>query len=73
VLIEPELADVFPGVESVNCALRLLLNAAQVAVRQKPRSAIAPKKRRPRIIAVLRHMNKARILQEIKRAAEANG
>jgi len=31
VLIEPELIDVFPDAESVNCALRLLANAAALA------------------------------------------
>ena len=48
VLIEPELADVFPDAESVNRALRLLVNTAQAAAVLKPRRAGAPKKRTPR-------------------------
>jgi len=40
VLIEPELADVFPDTESVNRALRLLVDAAEAA-------ALGPPRRRP--------------------------
>ena len=43
-LIEPELADVFPDAESVNRALRLLVDAAQAAARPKPRRAGTSKK-----------------------------
>jgi hypothetical protein len=42
VLIERELADVFPDTESVNRALRLLVNTAQAAAgtsRRRPRPA----------------------------------
>jgi hypothetical protein len=35
VLIEPELADVFPDTESVNRALRLLVDTAEAAAGQK--------------------------------------
>src|SRR6266700_1166210 len=49
VLIEPELAGVFPDAESVNRALRLLVDAAQAAARPAPRRAGAPKKRLQRI------------------------
>lgn len=45
VLIEPELASVFPDSESVNRALRLLVDAAQAAARPKARRAGTPKKR----------------------------
>ena len=37
VLIEPELAKIFPDAAAVNHALRALANAAQVAVPQKAR------------------------------------
>jgi hypothetical protein len=49
VLIDPELAGVFPDAESVNRALRLLVDAAQAAARPAPRRAGAPKKRLQRI------------------------
>ncbi len=48
VLIEPELADVFPNAESVNRALRLLVNTARAAASPKPRRAGKPKKRMQR-------------------------
>jgi len=48
VLIEPELADVFPDAESVNRALRLLVNTAQAAAVLKPRRVGALKKRTSR-------------------------
>jgi hypothetical protein len=37
VLIEPELAEVFPDTESVNRALRLLVDTAGAATRKSPR------------------------------------
>lgn len=40
VLIEGELADVFPDTESVNRALRMLVNTAEAAVRPAPRRAV---------------------------------
>ena len=49
VLIEPELAGVFPDAESVNRALRLLVDAARAAARPTPRRAGGPKKRLQRI------------------------
>jgi hypothetical protein len=48
VLIEPELADVFPDAESVNRALRLLVNTAQAAAVLEPRRVGALKKRTQR-------------------------
>jgi hypothetical protein len=45
VLIEPELTGVFPDSESVNRALRLLVDAAQAAASPKARRAGTPKKR----------------------------
>ena len=39
VLIEPELAKIFPDADAVNRALRALANAAQVAVPRKARRA----------------------------------
>src|SRR2546422_5232382 len=49
VLIDPELAGVFPDAESVNRALRLLVDAAQAAARPTTRRAGTPKKRLQRI------------------------
>ena len=45
VLIEPDLADVFPDTESVNRALRLLADAAQAAAGPTRRARRAPNKR----------------------------
>jgi hypothetical protein len=45
VLIEPELAGVFPDAKSVNRALRLLVDAALAAASPKARRAGTPKKR----------------------------
>ena len=45
VLIEPELADVFPDTESVNRALRLLVDTAEAAASPVRRRLGAPKKR----------------------------
>ena len=41
VLIERELADVFPDTESVNRALRMLVDTAEAAARPAPRRAAA--------------------------------
>lgn len=46
VLIEPELAEVFPGEESVNRALRLLMSAARAATPAAGRPARS--RRRPK-------------------------
>jgi hypothetical protein len=45
VLIEPELANVFPNTESVNRALRLLVDTAEAAAAPSPRRRRAPNKR----------------------------
>ncbi|HMD70728.1 MAG TPA: hypothetical protein VKF41_05260 [Bryobacteraceae bacterium] len=45
-LIEPELAEVFPDAESVNRALRLLVDTAEAAARPTPRRHGAPGKRK---------------------------
>ncbi len=45
VLIEPELANVFPNTESVNRALRLLADAAEAAAAPPSRRRRAPNKR----------------------------
>jgi hypothetical protein len=45
VLIEPELADVFPDSESVNRALRLLADTAKAAATSAHRGATVPNKR----------------------------
>ena len=45
VLIEPDLADVFPDTESVNRALRLLADTAQAAAGPTRRARRAPNKR----------------------------
>ncbi|HLG14890.1 MAG TPA: hypothetical protein VJH03_10375 [Blastocatellia bacterium] len=45
VLIEPELADVFPDTESVNRALRLLVDTAEAAAGQTRRRSGAQSKR----------------------------
>ena len=45
VLIEPELANVFPNTESVNRALRLLVDTAAAAAPVSPRRRRAPNKR----------------------------
>ncbi len=45
VLIEPELADVFPDSESVNRALRLLADAAKAAATRTRRGGRMPNKR----------------------------
>ena len=45
VLIEPELASVFPDTESVNRALRLLADTAESAAgRTRPRRAVAKRR-----------------------------
>jgi hypothetical protein len=45
VLIEPDLANVFPNTDSVNRALRLLADTAQAAAGHAPRVRRAPNKR----------------------------
>ncbi len=45
VLIEPELASVFPDTESVNRALKLLVDAAEAAAAPSRRRRGAPNKR----------------------------
>ena len=45
VLIEPELADVFPDTESVNRALRLLADTAEAATERTLAGRRAPNKR----------------------------
>jgi transposase-like protein len=45
VLIEPELADVFPDSESVNRALRLLADTAEAAATRAHRGGRMPNKR----------------------------
>jgi len=45
VLIEPELASVFPDTESVNRALRLLVDTAEAATGPAARRIEAPKRR----------------------------
>jgi len=45
VLIDPELANVFPDTESVNRALRLLVNTAESAASSTRHKRPAPKKR----------------------------
>lgn len=45
VLIEPELANVFPNTESVNRALRLLVDTAEAAAAPSPRRRRVPNKR----------------------------
>ena len=51
VLIDPELADVFPDAESVNRALRLLVEAAAAAARPGRRSPHKPLKRKAQKVA----------------------
>lgn len=45
VLIEPELANVFPDTDSVNRALRLLVDTAEAAADHTRRARPAPNKR----------------------------
>ncbi len=45
VLIDPDLADVFPDTDSVNRALRLLVDAAKAAASPSGRRRSAPDKR----------------------------
>ena len=45
VLIEPELASVFPDTESVNRALKLLVDTAEAAAAPSRRRRAAPNKR----------------------------
>jgi hypothetical protein len=45
VLVEPELAQVFPDTESVNRALRLLVDTAEAAAMPSHRRRHAPNKR----------------------------
>ena len=45
VLIERELADVFPDTQSVNRALRMLVDTAEAAARPAPRRAVTPNNR----------------------------
>ena len=45
VLIEPDLANVFPDTDSVNRALRLLADTAEAAIGQTKRTRRAPNKR----------------------------
>lgn len=59
VLIEGELADVFPDTESVNRALRMLVNTAEAAVRPAPRRAVA-RNNRPKRTAGKRARGAAR-------------
>ena len=46
ILIEPELARVFPDSESVNRALRLLMETAEASAAPAPARRRAPKKKR---------------------------
>ena len=50
VLIEPELASVFPDTESVNRALKLLVDAAEAAATPSRRRRGAPNKRLKRTV-----------------------
>lgn len=45
VLVEPELAEVFPNTESVNRALRLLVDTAEAAAKPSHRRQRGPNKR----------------------------
>ena len=45
VLVEPELAEVFPDTESVNRALRLLVDTAEAAAKPSRRRRPVPNKR----------------------------
>lgn len=45
VLVEPELAEVFPDTESVNRALRLLVDTAEAAAKPSRRRRPGPNKR----------------------------
>ncbi len=45
ILVEPELAEIFPDTESVNRALRLLVDTAEAAVMPSPRRRRAPNRR----------------------------
>jgi hypothetical protein len=45
VLVEPELAEVFPDTESVNRALRLLVDTAEAAAKPSRRRRPTPNKR----------------------------
>jgi hypothetical protein len=65
VLIEPELAEVFPDTESVNRALRLLVDAAEAAAR--------PPRRRPSALnnRLKRTAGKRGRREEAARAASA--
>lgn len=49
VLIEPDLASVFPDADSVNRALRLLVNTAEVATGHARRGRRVPTKQQKRI------------------------
>jgi hypothetical protein len=49
VLVEPELAEVFPDTESVNRALRLLVDTAEAAATPSHRRRRSPNKRLKRI------------------------
>lgn len=51
VLIEPDLAQAFPGQEAVNRALRLLLSAANAAATGSRRGRAAPHRRLKRTAA----------------------
>jgi hypothetical protein len=42
VLLEPDVAQAFPTSDSVNEALRLLMQIMQIAQRQKPNTALEP-------------------------------
>ncbi len=50
VLIEPELADVFPDTEAVNRALRLLVDTAEAAAAPSGRRRKVPNKRLKRTV-----------------------
>jgi len=49
VLIQPDLAEAFPDTDSVNRALRILLDAASVAAGSSRRLRSGPNKQRKRI------------------------
>lgn len=59
VLIEPELADVFPDTESVNRALRLLVDTAEAAAGPARRRPGAPHNRLKRTVGKRGYREKA--------------
>ena len=60
VLIEPELADVFPDTESVNRALRLLVDTAEAAASPVGRRPGAPRRQQKRSAAKRSRLNTSR-------------